>query len=699
MFKFTLLFVAYLSAQNLILPKGALKDTQSPVQNTPSIQPVPQVNYYDTLLSPIESLFMKITGKKELKQVGYRHFRVYGGRYINSQNLSPAYTLGPGDEITVYISGSIENTFTSVIDKRGTIFIPGLGPVKISGMSIDKAEKFLNKVASEKWSNVKIFISPGRIRGIKVFLTGETPNPGAYILKSKSTVLDLLFLARGVLKTGTLRNIEIIHQNGSKVLIDLYPFIFGGTPENAELMDGDVVVIPPIKNVIAIEGSLYKPGIYEIKPTTTLRELTKWSGIMPFNQKRAIIKRLEGDSIHIFDVPRDRWHSFKLKNGDYITIPISRYIKSGYIYVEGNIKKPGYYTFKPGLILKEAIQRAGGFLYSPYNEILIVRQKALHTTSIEVTLKDMDTFRLQDRDSIFLFREDILTQKEPVSINGYVEHPGIFKWHDKLSLKSLILLAKPRPDASLNHVIVFKKREKKSKVIREDLLDSIFLEPGDIVFVPPDTFKTSYIRVYVGGEVRFPGMYTIPKGSSVNYILNLSGGATQNAYTDGMYIKRKTDRQTTYERLSEFNLYILDSSARYMPDSLFSLLKQRILHVLPATYNTQLQNGDSIFIPQNTSFVYVAGATVQPHYVPYTHGLKLIDILHREPLLRMADKKHAFAIGVNGKIHKGRLYPGDIVYIPFKTEKPTPTLKNLSYISGIVYQIVTTLFIIYQIKK
>ncbi len=679
--------------------KNIANDVQVKSKNVIEPSSLSKTNHADTLLSPIESLFIHITGKKNLKQVGYEVFKVYGGDYVNTQNLSPDYTLGPGDEITIYVSGSIENTFTSVVDKRGTIFVPGLGPVKIAGMSIKNAEHFLNQLANRKWSNVKIFISPGRIRGIKVYLTGEVQHPGAYVLKAKSTVLDLLFIAKGLLKTGTLRDIVIVHENGSKTSIDLYPFIFGGKPQDVELKDGDVVVVQPIKKVVAIEGAVYKPGIYEIKNTTSLAQLAKWAGIMPINQKRAILRRIEYDSVRIFDISHDQWKTFLLKDGDYVTIPVSKYIKKGYIYIGGNIKKPGYYTYKPELTLKKAIYNAGGFLYTPYREAIIVRHKKLSTMSIRVMLAFSDTFKLQDKDSILLFREDILDKKEPVSIRGYVEHPGTFKWHKDLSLKSLILLAKPRAEASLDHIIVFKRHEKQTKVILKQQMTSFFLDPGDVVYVPPDTFKTSFITVYAGGAVKYPGLYTLPAGSNVSYLLNLSGGFRENAYPAGIYIKRKIQSQHMYEKLSEFNLYILDSSARYLPDSLYSLLKSRILNKLPATLSTLLKNGDSLFVPTRTSFIYIAGATVQPHSLPYEKGLKLKDVIKKVPLLEVADKKNAFAVSINGKIHRDKLSPGDIVYIPFKKPKQSSGLKNLSYLSGLIYQFLATLFIIYQLKK
>ena len=694
-----IILYSFLPPKSIVFPRDMRRDTSNFSKTSNIIKFKTEPLYSDTVLSPVESLFIRITGKEKLRQVGYEHFRVYGGTYLNTQNLSPAYTLGPGDEVTIYLSGSMENTFTSVIDKRGTIFVPGIGPVKIAGMSINQAESFLNQLAGKKWSNVKVFISPGRIRGIQVYLTGETPHPGAYVLKAKSTVIDLLFIAGGILKTGTLRKVEIIHKNGTKSTIDLYPFIFGGKPGGAELYEGDIVVIPPLQNVIAIDGSVYKPGIYETTPRTTLWELTKWAGIIPFNQKRAVIKRLENDSIRVFDIPSNRWKSFKLKTGDYITVPISRYLKGGYIYVDGNIKKPGYYSFKKGIILKEAIEKAGGFLYPPYGEIVIIRHKEISTKSISIDLTASDTFELNDRDSIIVFRKDVFEQKEPVTVNGYVEHPGIFQWHENFTLKNLILLARPKAGASIDHIIIFKKQKRKTNIVHGKRIDSVLLDPGDVVFVPQDTFRTSNIHVFVNGEVRYPGIYNIPRGTSVQYVLNLAGGITHNAYEEGIYIKRRMKRQDLYERVSEFNLYIIDSTNRYMPDSLLSLLKGRIMYSLPATSGTRLEDGDTVFVPSKTHFIYITGATVQPHSIPYTNEIKLQDVLDNTPLLRLADKKHAFAVGINGEIHFKNLYPGDIVFIPFKKETSHKILENLTDISSIIYQLATTLFIIYQIQK
>ncbi len=653
----------------------------------------------DTIISPVESIFARITGKHTLRQIGYDLFKIHGAPAAYVQNVPSEYILGPGDEVVFYMSGNIENAFTSTIDKSGMVYIQGLGPIRIAGMSLKEAERHINELARAKWSNVKITLSPGRIKGIKVFLTGEVRKPGVYLLKANSTILDLLFISGGILKTGSLRELEISRANGKSIKVDLYPFIFGGKPGHTILKEGDVIIVPPIRNVIAIEGGVYKPGIYETNQNTTISSLSKWAGLFPLFQKRAIIKRLATDSIHIFDVPYRDWKKFKLLSGDYITIPIPKLKSSGYIYIDGNIKKPGYYSFKKHLTLKKALNNAGGFLVKPYKDILIVRHKNLKSIDIMIPLYKTDSFTLKDKDSVLVFRGDIFSKKEPVSIYGYVKKPGIYQWHENLTLKSLLLLAKPRYDASLYNVIIYRHKNSTNTVIKRTSFEPTILKPGDVIFVPQDTLDNTRLKVCVKGAVKFPGVYTIPDGTSVAELIDIAGGFTNNAYKGGIYIIRHDGKVNQYERLSLFNILLSDTITSHNTDRLLNLLKGRILYRLPVTKNSLLKDMDTLNIPSVQQFVYIAGATVQPHSTAYRKGLTVKDVLKNTPLLNTADVKNAFAIGINGKVHTGEIQPGDIVYIPFKKETPHNFLKNVSLLTGIIYQITMSLFIIFQLKK
>ena len=49
------------------------------------------------------------------------------------------YRLGPGDELLIDIWGASENNYRKKVTKEGAIRIEGIGPIYVSGLSIEKA--------------------------------------------------------------------------------------------------------------------------------------------------------------------------------------------------------------------------------------------------------------------------------------------------------------------------------------------------------------------------------------------------------------------------------------------------------------------------------------------------------------------------------------------------------------------------------
>ena len=52
-----------------------------------------------------------------------------------------SYELGPGDELLIDIWGAAENNYTKQVNREGAIRIESIGPIYVSGLSIDKAKE------------------------------------------------------------------------------------------------------------------------------------------------------------------------------------------------------------------------------------------------------------------------------------------------------------------------------------------------------------------------------------------------------------------------------------------------------------------------------------------------------------------------------------------------------------------------------
>ena len=75
--------------------------------------------------------------------------RIFGYELFNNENLTfapgvnvsitPDYVLGPGDGLLITIWGASQQTYQQSIRSNGTIYIDAIGPITVSGLTLDKA--------------------------------------------------------------------------------------------------------------------------------------------------------------------------------------------------------------------------------------------------------------------------------------------------------------------------------------------------------------------------------------------------------------------------------------------------------------------------------------------------------------------------------------------------------------------------------
>lgn len=145
-------------------------------------------------------------------------------QFINPGDVISFRNLQNETQVLGYISGAggIASSSEYEINPNGFVDLPSLGKIKLSGLTIEEAENFLNKAYSEKLLKepaIKIFIN-----NLKVTLLGEFAKQGNIPLKKNYTHLtEVLGEAGGfTLKAdaskvkiirGDLKNPEIVEVN------------------------------------------------------------------------------------------------------------------------------------------------------------------------------------------------------------------------------------------------------------------------------------------------------------------------------------------------------------------------------------------------------------------------------------------------------------------------------------------------------
>ena len=93
------------------------------------------------------------------------------------------YILGPGDDFTISISRDSPELRTNVsIDGEGTIYLPLIDNIYVSGLTIDELKKLLNEEYKKYILYPSVELSFNSYRPIKIYVDGEVNDPGLHIM-------------------------------------------------------------------------------------------------------------------------------------------------------------------------------------------------------------------------------------------------------------------------------------------------------------------------------------------------------------------------------------------------------------------------------------------------------------------------------------------------------------------------------------
>jgi protein involved in polysaccharide export with SLBB domain len=650
------------------------------------------------------------------------------------------YILGPGDNIIIYLWGKVEKQYSLTVDRQGRVFIPQIGEIVVWGLTLDDFEAKLRKDFSRVYSDFKASISLGKIRSIRIYLTGEVRKPGAYTVSSLTTLFNALYIGGGPRERGSMRNIKLIRNNRVEAVVDLYQFLLrGDNASDVRLSSGDAVFIPVTGPRVSISGEIKRPGIYELIGGESIGRLLELAGgttaeayldrimldrISPEDEREVVDLNLNPDNGPLDDI--------KLVDGDILTVFSIYEMKRNIVSIAGMVKHPGQFERTDSTTLKSIVtqgellpenvymERANLFRRYPDGRMDIIAVD-LH----EVTAGDTD-IDLQDLDSIHVYSIDEVVREKHVFIEGEVKNPGRYKFYDNMTASDLIFLAGDlNKDAYLMH----------AELARTDSLGKVHLsgislaggqtreiplQEDDRLFIrkKPDWFL--HRMVAIEGEVKFPGQYALKSKNETLYGLLLrAGGFTESAFPKGIVFMR----QTVSEDLKRQNLEeIIANSQPLEEDSLGNIKRMELVNYNPkqmnriildieeimATHGAEgdmiLQNNDYIYIPEVPTGISVMGAVGANGTIRYAPKKNVRYYVERAGnFTKQAHKKETRLIKADGQVYSGgsilskRVEMGDAVVVPVQIRKDRDWLKTISTTVSIIGGILTSAYIINRI--
>src|SRR6056300_1998558 len=117
---------------------------------------------------------------------------------INEPNLDSSYVLDFGDVLEIQLIGQKDQIGNYSINRDGSINLPDIGRLNLSGLSLNDASNLIRAKVSSAFIGTEAYISLKNIRDINVLVVGNAYNPGIYTLNGNSNMLHAISMAGGI---------------------------------------------------------------------------------------------------------------------------------------------------------------------------------------------------------------------------------------------------------------------------------------------------------------------------------------------------------------------------------------------------------------------------------------------------------------------------------------------------------------------
>ena len=450
------------------------------------------------------------------------------------------YLVGPGDQFRVNIISSDDiSIYTLIVSPSGDVLITNVGIVHVNNLTLADAKSSIISTILGANPTAKVYILLSEIREFKVKVIGHLKNPGFYTVTPVSRVSDL-------------------HE---KILLKL-----NSEPSNDSDTDSKEYLYPEMsrRNI-----EIFRNG-----------------------------KSIPVDLVKFGSTGIDSNNPF-LQQGDVVRVPLKEHL----VRIFGGIKIPGNYEFIDGESLSQFVDLAGGLRPdADPNKVEITRFiSSKEKFTFITTMSQADTILISSEDHIMVRYDQEYKRQNIAYITGEVKYPGVYA----------IEPGKTTIGEALQKVGGFTTRADQSKIIiNNQSIAEIPDRENTRILLIPDEIRSSEEKAYIKarmltkkgtiesssleqakslmslpivnedqivilenfnyieilGGVLKPGRYQYTTNISFNEYLELAGGITNTATRKKFIIKAGTGQR------------------------------------LPIKNTVQIENGDTIFIPEKMEY-------------------------------------------------------------------------------------------------
>ena len=647
------------------------------------------------------------------------------------------YVLGPGDQLIIDVYGASQRTQRLQVSPEGTVTIPNYGPVKVGGLTVAAAQSHIRSTLGSRFKSSNINLSVGQTRSMMINVMGEVKVPGTYTLSAFSTVFHALYMAGGISDIGTLRNIKVFRNGHQITVVDVYEYILNGRlAGNIRLQENDVIVVGTYECLVGISGNVKRPMFYEMRPTESVGTVLKFAGGFTGDAyKKAVrLTRKSGDRFTVHNVEEFDMSTFKVTDGDAITVDgiLNRY--ENMVEIKGAVFRPGQFQLGKDITsVRSLIEAANGVTEDAFTAHAVLHRmrpnRTLEVIPVDVagilngTVADIP---LKNEDELFIPTEQDRLNNRTLTIEGEVLSPGIYDYAENTTIEDLVLQAGGLTDVAstvkvdVSRRIIDPKAKESSSTISKtysfelkdgfviDGQQGFILEPYDIVQVRRTPTYMEPRNITVEGEVQFGGSFTLnTKNQRLSDAIKAAGGFTQEANVKGARLQRKMtedeenrakDLMRQLKLSSEEKDTVLTSQLNLYRTYTVGIYLDKAMENPGGDYDIVLRDGDRIIVPEFNNTVKISGNVQFPNTVSFTEGKGYEWYINKAGGFgNRAKKSKTFIIYQNGMMaevgRKTKVEPGCEIIVPTKAKKDasnvTQWLSIGSSITGLAAMIAT----------
>ncbi len=618
------------------------------------------------------------------------------------------YVIGPGDELMIRAWGQIDLDVHARVDRNGSVFLPKVGSINVSGLKYAQIEEFMRSHIGRIYQNFDLNVTMGDLRSIDIFVVGQVNSPGRYTVSALSTLINAIFACGGPSSRGSMREVQL--KRGGKVVstFDLYDLLINGDKsKDVVLLPEDVIYVPPSGPEIAMGGQVNVPAVYELKTETKLSEAIRLAGGLPntaYTGKVYIEHIVEHRVRSVEEVTLDAaGFAHPLADGDIVNFTAVSPKFENSVTLRGNVAAPGRYPWRLGMRISDLI---------PNRDFLITREYWKQQNSIALAAEFTGPH----------------TGGTTGTVNVVKSSAPEIDWN-------YAVVQRMNPQDLSTQLIPF---DLGKAILGQDGGNNVALQAGDVVTIfsqadlkVPEGQQTKLVRLE--GEFGSSGVYRVMPGEKLRDIIVRAGGLAPSAYLYGSEFTRESARIEQQARLdlliaqaerdaarsaaqrsqsaaslqevSAANLSFqaervtLDKLRTLKADGRIVLNLHPTDHTIDSIPDIPLEDGDQFYVPARpisvnvVGEVYSAGSYIQESGKTVNAYLK-----NAGGPTRDADSGRIFVVRANGavvskdtapKFWAGGfdsmvMMPGDTVIVPPETDKGAG-LRNFKDWSQILF--------------